>query len=115
MNNSEETMKRDDDISELNRAWLPGWAIKRAAGLEEGAHLPTRDGRRMGNGHIIQITPAPRGMIGLNYLVLTDAGNTIVMSESEITSCFYPPEFVSDVEEVIRKFWREPEPLIEPR
>lgn len=98
-------MHRDDSP-------MPAWAIRKAAGLEEGSHLPTRDGRRMGNSHIVSIHPSPRGRMGLNYLILTDAGNSIVLSEPEINEYFYPPEYVADVDEVIAKFWRHSTPLL---
>lgn len=91
---------------------LPDWAIKRAAGLELGAQLPTRDGRITGNAHIVKIGTAPRGMIGLRYLILTDAGNTFVMSEPEIYAQYYQPEFVGDVNDIIQKFWRNSVPLL---
>lgn len=84
----------------------PKWAIKRAAGLEVGAQLPTRDGRKTGNAHIINITPAPRGRMGLNYHILTDAGNTLMMSEAEIHVQYYEPEWIGDVNDIIEKFWR---------
>lgn len=91
---------------------LPEWAIKRAAGLEIGAQLPTRDGRRTGNAHIVNITPAPRGRMGLQYLILTDAGNSFVMSEAEVHGQYYEPEWVANVDDIIKKFWREDLPLI---
>jgi hypothetical protein len=100
------------DIDALVSQRLPDWAIRRAAGLELGAHLPTRDGRISGNAHIVDIKPAPRGRIGLNYLILTDAGNTFIMSEPEIAAQYYPPEFVGDLGDIITKFWRQNEPLI---
>lgn len=86
---------------------LPDWAISRARGqLVEGAQLPTKDGRRMGNAHILKIVPGIAGVPSLNYLILTDAGNTIVMSENEIEAQFYPPEYVGEVKAILRKFWR---------
>lgn len=91
---------------------LPHWAIKRAAGLEAGAQLPTRDGRKTGNAHIVDIRPAPRGRMGLEYLILTDAGNSFIMSEAELHAQFYPPEYVGDVQDIIAKFWREEIPLV---
>lgn len=100
------------DLNALVRSQLPDWAIRRAAGLEEGAQLPTRDGRITGNAHIVRIGPPRRGMLGLRYLILTDAGNTFIMSEPELTSRYYPPEFVADVQDIINKFWRNPLPLL---
>lgn len=100
-------MNRDD-----HDVLLPSWALKRAAGLEEGAQLPTRDGRKTGNAHIVRISPAPRGRMGLQYLILTDAGNSFVMSEAEVESQYYPPEWVADVHDVVAKFWRGDIPLL---
>ena len=91
---------------------IPPWATKRAAGLEVGAQLPTRDGRKTGNAHIVRITPAPRGRIGLHYLILTDGGNSFVMTEPEIEAQYYPPEFVGNLSQIIKKFWREDTPLL---
>lgn len=93
---------------------LPDWAIARAHGeLVEGAQLPTRDGRLMGNAHILKMVPGLKGAPSLNYLVLTDAGNTLVFSENELRSRFYPPEWVSAVPDIIRKFWRHDQEPIE--
>lgn len=91
---------------------MPAWAIKRAAGLEAGAQLPTRDGRVTGNAHIVDIRPAPRGRMGLEFLILTDAGNSFVMSEAEIHAQYYPPEWVAEVGDITAKFWREDSPLM---
>jgi hypothetical protein len=85
---------------------LPEWAFKRAAGLEIGAQLPTRDGRRTSNAHIVDIRPAPRGRIGMEYLILTDAGSKFIMSEAEVHAQYYEPEWVADITEIIAKFWR---------
>lgn len=92
---------------------LPPWAKALAHGeLVVGAQLPTRDGRRMGNAHIVDIgnTNTPNGK--RVHLVLTDAGNTMLMFADEIQEAFYPPKYVSDVDEIINKFWREDTPLI---
>lgn len=99
-------------IDALVRQHLPDWAIKRANGLELGAQLPTRDGRKTGNAHIVDIKPAERGRMGLSYLILTDAGNSFIMSEPEVLAQYYPPEFVGDVQAIIGKFWRHSEPLL---
>jgi hypothetical protein len=100
------------DIDHLVAKQLPEWATARASGLELGAMLPTRDGRRTGNAHIIRISPAPKGRMGLQYLILTDAGNTFVMSEPEILSQYYPPQWVADVNETVKKFWHNALPLV---
>jgi hypothetical protein len=97
-------------MEDLVREWenqLPPWAIRHAIGnvLEVGTQLPTKDGRRMGNAHIIEITQSPLGAMGRQYyVVLTDAGSKMVMNSSEIAECFHPPRYVADVNEVLRKF-----------
>lgn len=90
---------------------LPEWAVDFAHGkLVLGAQLCTRDGRRMGNAHIVAI-PEREFVRNEVYLILTDAGNSVAMLESEIKDAFYPPKYVSNVGEVIKKFWRENIPL----
>lgn len=99
-------------LEALLDAPIPPWAVKRAMGLELGAQLPTRDGRITGNAHIVRIAAAPKGRMGLQYLILTDGGNSFVMSEAEVTAQYYPPEFIGDLNDIIRKFWREETPLL---
>lgn len=88
---------------------LPECAIGLAYGeYVLGAQLATRDGRRTGNAHIISVmgmdfNNLDRPSITL-YTVLTDAGNEFKMNERELSDSFYPPYWVSDVTEVIRKF-----------
>ena len=95
----------DQEIDAMLGDHLPPWAICRARGvLMLGAQLPTRDGRRMGNAHIVEITPGCLGTERLMYSILTDAGSKMVMTAEEIAQRFYPPVWVSDVAEVIRKF-----------
>ncbi len=94
----------DDEIDALMEDYLPKWAICRAHGtLMLGAQLPTKDGRRMGNAHIIGEVEKD---VHHYFVVLTDAGSQLIMTEREIAECFYPPEWVSDVSEVLRKFSR---------
>lgn len=84
--------------------YLPEWAIGFAEGkLQLGAGLPTKDGRRTGNAHIIEITE-PRGEP--LYKCLTDAGNIMHLSFSEVQQLFYPPKYVSSVEDIKTKFLR---------
>lgn len=86
---------------------LPEWAIAVTPGrLELGAQLPTRDGRRMGNAHIVHIDHSHHYSKEALYTVLTDAGSTMHMSAAEIAECFHPPVWISDVAEVKRKFDR---------
>lgn len=86
----------------------PSWAISHTNGeLVLGAHLPTRDGRRTGNAHIIDIQPAPWSEDVPLFTVLTDAGTAIRLISGEVQAYFYPPEWVSDVQEVIKRFSRQ--------
>lgn len=89
-----------DNFEEL----LPPWAIGLARGtLMVGAQLATRDGRRMGNAHIIGGTKVNEVMY---YTILTDAGNECKFTAGEIAHQFYPPKYIADVSEIIRKFKR---------
>lgn len=105
-------MREDEHESAI---LLPEWAVGLADGnLLVGAQLPTRDGRRMGNAHIVAIidkTYASLMKPVTVYLVLTDAGNSMVMLDTEVHEAFYPPKYVSNVDEVVKKFWREDIPL----
>lgn len=88
---------------------LPSWAIGLAYGeYVLGAQLATRDGRRTGNAHIISIMGMDFASVDTPsvtvYTILTDAGNELRMDEQELSDSFYPPYWVSDVTEVIRKF-----------
>lgn len=85
------------------------WALGRAEGeFVLGAHLPTRDGRRMGNAHIVAIEELEfRGEKCTVYHVLTDAGSTASLVKIELEELFHPPEYCSDVAEVLRKFDRD--------
>jgi hypothetical protein len=64
--------------------------------------MPTRDGRRCGNAHIIGIHRVTNSMKG--YVLLTDAGNVLEFLEQEIHEYFYPPTWVADVDEIKRRF-----------
>lgn len=98
-------------IEELEAAlndMLPPWAIGLAHGeLAIGAQLPTRDGRRCGNAHIIEAVEGYLGMNKLIYIVLTDAGTRMRLSADEIGEFFHPPRYISSVMDVLNKFDRE--------
>lgn len=95
---------------------LPEWASALANGeYVLGAQLPTRDGRRIGNAHIIATVVKDMSLIGLStteqvHTVLTDAGSEARLTVGELGEMFWPPVFVSDVGEVIERFARPPEP-----
>lgn len=96
------------DIAAMMVACIPEWAIKRYEGvLEMGTQLPTKDGRRVGNAHIIDIMPAMSAHFQTAYTVLTDAGNRLVLTVDEIKELFHEPMWVADFTEVIVRFSRE--------
>lgn len=105
----------ESEIEAYVASRLPDWAAGFANGeLVPGAQLPTRDGRRIGNAHIIAERPSALGPGRNLYLIITDAGNTFVMSETEIQSAFYTTTYYSAVQEIIKKFWHEPgSPLVD--
>ena len=82
---------------------LPPWAVaKNDNQLVSGAHLPTRDGRHTGNAHIVSIG------IGRDdeplYSIMTDAGNTFLMTASEVRTQYYASEWISDPVDVVNRF-----------
>lgn len=84
---------------------IPEWAVGVCKGdYVLGAQLPTRDGRRCGNAHIIHIVPAPWDESVSVHTVLTDAGTTMKLTRNELEELFHSPMWISSVEEVIRKF-----------
>ena len=85
---------------------IPDWAIKKSNGeLEVGAQLCTKDGRHIGNAHIIDMAISKHSE-HIIYTVLTDAGNRIHLSGVEINQLFYAPMWVADYTDVIVKFGR---------
>lgn len=74
---------------------LPHWADKHVVGkLELYVQLSTRDGRRFGNGVIVQIHNENYGGVEMMfYVILTDFGNQVVLIEKEIEKYFFPPEW----------------------
>lgn len=83
---------------------LPEWATALAHGLFVlGSQLPTKDGRRMGNAHIVD-TIFSEPLDQTIYVILTDAGNTARLTQGELEECFYPPKYISDVDRVRAMF-----------
>lgn len=77
---------------------LPLWASGLALGqLVLAAQLPTKDGRRMGNAVIVAIEDE-------RYRVITDAGNELIMLESEVKEAFYPPQWIMKAEEIGKRY-----------
>lgn len=100
-----------DEMVKLVHEWehlLPHWAIRLAKpGIYEvGAQLCTKDGRRMGNAHIVGLKLGALDTGRPYYDVLTDAGTHIIMNSTEINDAFWPPRWISDVNEVLRRFDR---------
>jgi len=91
---------------EMMEGPLPEWAVGRAKGeLVLGAQLPTRDGRRCGNAHIVdRYTTMLLDKAQFIWVVLTDAGTTMRLTDGEVAELFHPPVWVSDVNDVWRKF-----------
>lgn len=88
---------------------IPHWAINNCDGTYVlGAQLPTRDGRRCGNAHIIHIEPAIWDKSVSVHTVLTDAGNEMRLTADEINELFHPPKWISSVDDVINRFKRIP-------
>lgn len=85
---------------------IPEWAIGRTEGKYIiGAQLPTKDGRRTGNAHIIDIYKKTYNKRKYTiHLVLTDAGTEIQCTENELKELFYPTEWLSDVNRVVKRF-----------
>lgn len=98
----------EQEIDALVANYIPEWAVRKACGvLEIGTQLPTKDGRRFGNGHIIDIEHRSIGRHAHVYTVLTDAGNRIKLTAVEIEQCFHEPQWIADIGEVIVKFSRQ--------
>lgn len=71
---------------------LPDWAtgLNQQGELKYMTQLQTRDGREIGNARIQEVQP-------VSFLVKTDLGTTLVLSESEIRELFYiGPYFLKD-------------------
>ena len=96
---------------ELHLGPMPEWAIGRNwdYSLVPGAQLCTKDGRHIGNAHIIRHGPGiAAGPVHIpTFECLTDAGQKFHFTEREIESEFYIGDWVSDPKEVVKKFDRQ--------
>ena len=82
------------------------WIVGTTDGkLQVGAQLCTLDGRRIGNGFIINIID--HGLLENIYIVLTDAGNVIRFTKCEIMEVYHPPQFLGELSEIISRFKRK--------
>lgn len=94
---------------ELNLAAETGPIPHWVTGLNEhqavvvGAQLLTKDGRRIGNAHIV--SGYTEGQDDF-FEILTDAGNEARFDADEIDELFHIGQFLVDVEEVTRRFSR---------
>jgi hypothetical protein len=89
----------DNELNQLSCEPLPVWAIGKLAGeyMTPGAQLATRDGRRLGNAFVCEITLHPK--LGELATVITDIGSETKMTQSELEGAFYPPVWLMDVAE----------------
>lgn len=105
---------------------IPDWAVGRNFGYElvAGAQLCTKDGRRIGNAHIVQaITMTIHELADRQnpfgefpaYVCLTDAGCKFTMRENELLGYFNIGEWLSDPARVIRDFDHSGEFVEEPK
>lgn len=76
--------------------YLPEWAtgINEKRELRSGTQLCTKDGRRIGNARIINVTIRYGHVI---YECETDKGNLLYLMESEITSLFHIGEWFVNI------------------
>lgn len=86
-------------------AWkyaVPDWAESAddSGTLVVGRQLCTRDGRRTGNAHIIEIDNTNLSP----FRVLTDAGTYMRLMEGEIHELYHIGLYISDPAKVIKRF-----------
>ncbi len=75
---------------------LPPWAAGRATKvMEKGAQLCTRDGRRMGNGVVLELDEKFGRQVAK---VMTDSGSVAYLTEREILECFYAPVWIMKID-----------------
>jgi hypothetical protein len=71
---------------------LPEWAAGRYTGtIIEMTQLQTRDGRRVGNATVFDISA---NAFGATIHVVTDAGNIMSLSLNEVLEFFHEPEYI---------------------
>lgn len=102
---------------ELSHGPIPDWAVARNwdYSLVPGAQLCTRDGRRMGNAHIVKTDIIAAGPVAVPVFVcLTDAGSKFTHTEPELLGAFTIGDWISDPQRVIKDFDRNGEFVEEP-
>lgn len=70
---------------------LPHWADKHLQGeIELYAQLATKDGRRFGNGLVVEVHEGDE-LLDPYYVILTDFGNKVNMTAAHVEKAYYPP------------------------
>ncbi len=83
-------------MSTIDEILPPDWAIGTTNEIQPGAQLCTRDGRRTGNA--VVTGPLQLSIHGTFFWpVITDAGNVMRLTTSEIDELFYPPKWLMDI------------------
>lgn len=84
--------------------YLPKWAIGLSNGeLQLGVQLCTKDGRRVGNGFVVDIWDIERFQL---YIVMTDAGNTMLLTVEEINEYYHIGLYICSQERIYKDFSR---------
>lgn len=90
-------LTRNDVVHEDADGWdwghFPSWASAEAYGNYRAMHaqLATRDGKAIGNAVVIDFKEDEESSL---IRIVTDAGNLLWLTDSEIEQYFYPPEFI---------------------
>jgi hypothetical protein len=96
----EDPIRTSHNTETTDAEYLPHWAERRADGWEVKASLPTRDGRRTGNGVITAFesktyhVATPQQVTVELAVVVTDAGHIIRCTEAELEELFYTPMWI---------------------
>lgn len=78
---------------------LPHFVVEEYKGeMKIGTLLATRDGRRLGNGIVIDIKELGLPWGCTSYHIKTDFGNTVKLTIQELQEAFYEPIWISNVE-----------------
>ncbi len=86
---------------------LPPWVARKAEEgcfLEYLAQMPTKDGRRCGNGIVVGVDVEKDTTV---YVIRTESGNTIKASYHEAMELFHPPKYIKTEEAYLQmeKVW----------
>lgn len=74
---------------------LPNWAKRRCDSFTYMAQLPTKDGRCTGNAVLWDYTRS-QYTNDMLAIVVTDAGNIMKLTHTEISDLFHKPEYVME-------------------